>query len=157
VRRDWHWSVGLGNKLLGEGVKCWQLGPGSGREGRHVLLGRAGTQPSVEVDRHTAQPLEQSLARIGEVHALDAAVGPLATTRDEALRLHGVEMLGRGGDFDADGLRQLALVPGLLAFTDRRISQTGSEPPAAASSSSNARLSTRVVGEMQANRGPASR
>jgi hypothetical protein len=64
----------------------------------------------------------------------------------------------QGGDFDADGLRQLALIPELLAFTDGRISQTGSEPPAAASSSSNVRLSTpRGAGEMQANRGPASR
>jgi hypothetical protein len=27
---------------------------------------------------------------------VDAAVGRLATTRDEALRLHGVEMLGPG-------------------------------------------------------------
>ena len=80
------------------------------REGNYIVGGEAGAELPVEGDGRGAQAVEEGLARVGQLDDVDAAVRGVAVAGEQAVSLHGVEVVGQGCALDTDSLGQLALV-----------------------------------------------
>ena len=88
------------------------------------------------------------LARLGQLHHVHPPVAGVAPAREQAVGLHGVEVMGQGGLADPDRRRQLALVGHLPASLDIEEDQPHRQRAAGiGEASSKARLTARAAAE----------
>ncbi len=79
-------------------------------ERRGVLVGDAAAQLTVKSHGGTAQPHERLFAGPGQRHDVDAPVSRVPLPRDQAARLHGVEMMRQRRLPDAHRLGERTLI-----------------------------------------------